>query len=193
MPARSQLEFLDLPPELRLMIYCHLLVCLKQLAFMKCSDPVRPSAAITRTSRLVYREAFMVLYRENQFRHPSEYCDFSLGSVSTYQSIHIHFNMDEEDEAAVEEFEEVMHDLGDLSIIRDNLIVQVYLDDGHGSDDGYDSTDSLEWLAQILGQSTHFNTIELHLEPFWIGRDHFVRAFEYSNPLWRPHSVRAGL
>ncbi|MCJ1264750.1 hypothetical protein MMC22_004625 [Lobaria immixta] len=65
-------SLLDLPPELRLMIYRHLLVSpsgLPNCVFPLEVQPLepRPDVSILRTSKLIHREAFDVLYRENTF------------------------------------------------------------------------------------------------------------------------------
>lgn len=81
----SKPALLDLPPEIRLMIYRHLLVrssALPQDPFISCDEP-QPAANILKTCRLIYREASHILYTENTFR------DFFLvsmfSSVSAYQ------------------------------------------------------------------------------------------------------------
>ena len=59
----------DLPPEIRLMIYRHLLVRSDPLPQLGpfWSDEPRPAWNILRTCRLIYREASDVLYTENTF------------------------------------------------------------------------------------------------------------------------------
>jgi hypothetical protein len=64
-------RFNDLPPELRLLVFEHLLAPDKELREMPETQPPRPKGkiqtAVLRTSRAIYNEAEPVLYKANRF------------------------------------------------------------------------------------------------------------------------------
>lgn len=95
----SKPNLLDLPPEIRLMIYRHLLVrsdALPQFWWYRPHDP-RPAGNILKTCRLIYKEASHVLYTENTF-HDCFWCpypdDRPLGSPRIREILqNLHFKL----------------------------------------------------------------------------------------------------
>lgn len=69
MPTRGRTGLLDLPAELRVMIFRHLLLRCHCIHFPGIVHDTRPRIPVNilRTNRLIHREAFDVLYREKYF------------------------------------------------------------------------------------------------------------------------------
>lgn len=70
MPTRSGPGLLDLPAELRLMIFRHLLVSPDDIELVSWAPKLGFSLDLLRKSKLIHREASDVLYGENH------YCDY---------------------------------------------------------------------------------------------------------------------
>lgn len=166
--TRSPLGLLDLPTELRLMIFRHLLVHPQGLDLETVQLPSRPwpSLDILRASRLIHGEAFEVFYRENLFLNFLGALESSLDPlplrripfplvIDTLRKIHVNvtlwFRL-----FAIRNFLRFMPHLGNPSIIRDTLMVEFVLNGSYPR-----SSDSLGWFARALGRFTNFRTVEL--------------------------------
>lgn len=71
MSARSPLGLLDLPSEVRLMIFRHVLVSPWGIFLTGWPRTSSPPVAILRTGKLIYTEAFEIFYKENEFNNLS--------------------------------------------------------------------------------------------------------------------------
>ena len=156
---------LDLPPEVRTMIYRHLLVHPSPqggaLAFWP--GGLRPDIGIMRTNRLIHREAFNVLYRENTFG--GEFFN-PLGSstlsqfprlIDAMQNLELLIRPSERS-SGMRKFTSLIRHFGNPCIIRNTLAVHFDMFDAN-----YESTslDSLDWFLLALTFFTHFRTVEL--------------------------------
>ena len=65
--TRTGPRLLDLPPEIRLMIFRHLLVLPIHLSHWMWSGNPFPNLGLMRTCKSIHKEAFDVLYKENLF------------------------------------------------------------------------------------------------------------------------------
>ncbi|MCJ1264518.1 hypothetical protein MMC22_004390 [Lobaria immixta] len=166
---------LDLPPEIRLMIFRHLLVHPTTLPDLSSNDQpfsddfllpdeFYPDHSILRTSKLIHREAFDVYYRENRFN-----CHFWKPSfpifqvpriVNTIQNIETRMPLsapcsNSNDIAAFLKLRQFFGNYSVFdSIIRGNLVLELYIDP---------TPYYLEWLVRALGRFTSFTMINLHL------------------------------
>lgn len=173
---RSGPGLLDLPPELRLMIFRHLLVhqegplhCLQQLV-------PRSTLNVLRTSRLIHEEAFNVFYRENLFGRKYWLSSCSIDRfpriTDTIQKIQFHIMMTKD---CFGWNSERLLNLGKLfgnqSIIRRTFVLVIsFLGP---------CVDLLKWYIRALGWFTNFRTIELYFTFSGItARDYLQKALE---------------
>ena len=175
---------LDLPPEIRLIIFRHLLVRPNSLPDISSNDgyvseddsvsgerfiiedrviiddEVYPDLSILRTSKLIHREAFDVFYKENQFNcsywmPPFPIFQFprivnTMQNIVTGLSLRTTFSSSRD----VAAFIKLMQLFGNHSVIRGNLVLELFIDP---------CPYSLKWLIGALGRFTNFRMIELHL------------------------------
>lgn len=74
-PTRSSLGLLDLPAEIRLMIFRSLLVNPQDMDVLQRGSIPRACLNVLRTNRLVHGEEFDVFWRENRFiKFPGNMC-----------------------------------------------------------------------------------------------------------------------
>lgn len=166
---------LDLPPEIRLMIFRHLVAFPHVLDLGYWSLWPLPSVDILRTCRVIYEEAFHVLYAENRFSNCFMTLHYSLPRfpqvLNTIRNLYVSIDM-EWKWAEVEDFLELMHHFGNEnpSVIRGTLTIDFDLNDP--------SVRPLEWFIRALGRFTNFRIIELH---FYICgmRDRIFDVLEY--------------
>ena len=151
---------LDLPPEIRLMIFRHLLVRTQTLD-MKYSD-TSVNLDILKTSKLIHREAFDVFYKENSFdtwlwERPIPITR-SPRVIDTIQSIVTSIDL-RAYRSGLKFFRDDMHTLTDVkrdlgnSITRRSLVVYVYINNRR----------ELNGLVRALGRFTSFRVVELRL------------------------------
>ncbi|MCJ1268219.1 hypothetical protein MMC22_008106 [Lobaria immixta] len=152
---------LDLPPEIRLMIFRHLLVRSYTLD-MRYSDTF-VNLDILKTSKLIHKEAFDVFYKENSFdiwlwERPIPITRSSR-VIDTIQSIDTSINLRvyrsgltcfEDDMRGLTDFK---RDLGN-SITRRRLAVHLYIDKPRRP---------LNGLVRALARITCFRVVELRL------------------------------
>lgn len=166
MPTRTQLGLPYLPPEIRVMIFRHLLVYPKALDFRSRTPHPRPSVAILRTSRLIYRGASHVLYRENQFMNCSGSLHYSLACFpqvrDTIRNVHVNIAMNSRS-FAIQEVLSFLELFGTLSIIRGTLTLCFVLD---GDSAHLPCTQHFEWFTQVLGRISNFRTLEFYFDGF---------------------------
>ncbi|MCJ1263362.1 hypothetical protein MMC22_003232 [Lobaria immixta] len=164
----SKPSLLDLPPEIRLMIYRHLLVrsdALPQYWWYWPHEPP-PDGNILKTCRLIYKEASHVLYTENAFRD-FFWCSYpgggGLGSPRIREILqNLHFELQviqqKRDYKAVEmcTFKKFGKLYGYPSAIRGRLTVILKPYKPYKQE--------LPWLARALSRFVNFKTIELYLD-----------------------------
>lgn len=168
--TRSLLGLLDRPPEIRMMIFRHLLVYPYYLANRLWPIGPRPSVAILRTNKLIHREAFEVLYGENTFfkRFWSSYCfqNWFPRVSDTMQNIHMEIAMCRKS-SDIQKFLTLIHYF-DPSIIRDTLVVEFLTE--------FSLVGPLKWFIRALGRFTNFRTILIEVrlyDPFCYHRNIF--------------------
>lgn len=154
--TRSPLGLLDLPPEIRVIIFRHLLVQRHGICFGALRSS--PSVGILRTNRLIHRESFGVLYGENRLNHclgPSLY--FAASHPRILDVIrHIHINIPTVFNFRQPVFRTVldcMHCFGTPSMIRGTLTVTF----GH---DGIVARHRKRFI-KALARFTNFRVVEL--------------------------------
>lgn len=149
------------------MVYRHLLVHHHTFNIARGIGPpprVRP-VAILRTCRLVHREAFDVLYRENHFtdsmlRLPHWSLTQFPHISNTVQNIyHTVFMFEISLAVNIDNFTKLMHEFGTPAGIRRGTLTVKFLLNGR-------ACRSLNWFIQALARFTNFRTIELHTCPF---------------------------
>ncbi|MCJ1262086.1 hypothetical protein MMC22_001956 [Lobaria immixta] len=126
-------------------------------------------------SKLIYDEAFDVLYKENRvdfwFWYPPSPITRVPRVVDTIQNIETEIFLDtafsdsKEPRTDVARFEKLMPFFGNHSIIRRNLGLLLHV--------GQTDPHSLKWLVGALGRFTNFRTITLQLS-----------SYDY----WAPHN-----
>lgn len=174
--TRRRLGLLDLPPELRLMIYRYLLVHPHTLDRSSIAPGYRPFVNILRTSRTIHREALDILYRENQFANclwPSGYPILPSPPQiidmiqNIYVDIFLMYNI-----FLVKKFMKYVHQFGNRFIIRGTLTVDfVFL--VHFDRPLEDNIFPVRWFRIALGRFTNFRTVELHAYTRGIGEPLF--------------------
>ena len=158
MSTRSPIGLLDLPPEIRSMIFCHVLVSPEGIYLGGWPIPPQP-VALLRTSRLIYREAFEVLYKENQFNNLSGNWHHLMMTphslvMATIQNIRIDINMtSSQRRRSLDKFLEHLNHFGNPSITRRTLTVLFSF--------GEPRIGPLKWIIKALGRFTNFRNVEL--------------------------------
>lgn len=171
---RNPLGLLDLPSELRLMIYRHLLVTPHCLDLGRSEFRPRPSVNILRTCRLIHGEAFHVLYGENRFSNRFKGSTYSLARfprvMDTIRSIHVEILLIYHHSAKltrflIRDFARNMHEFGHPSITRNTLTVNLrfmgYCPHPNSSI-LVEEFIPLKWCIRALRQFSNFRTIEVH-------------------------------
>ncbi|MCJ1264749.1 hypothetical protein MMC22_004624 [Lobaria immixta] len=168
-PSRSAPGLLDLPPEVRLMIFRHLLF--HPHGYPLPSKPIpsyplpvryfirgsRPPVSTMRTCKLIYVETFSVFYRENQFHDYSLSIGWSLVQfprvIDTIQNVSIGIDMSEKP-FETEKFLKILNSFGNPCVVRGTLAVDILIQ-GPG-------VNPLKWFVRALGRFTNFRTVELN-------------------------------
>lgn len=191
--TRSPLGLLDLPPELRLMIYRHLLVRENTLPVavdtMNILEPHLLEVSILRTCRLVYREAFDIMYKENRFVESIVFGPFGLFNspriFDTIQTVYVSGmsfvfgdSWTDVPDYKAKNFLKVMRRVGKPFPIRRCLIVNVIF--------ANISAPGLERFISALGRVTNFRIIELRLTGSSPYSDDFSKAVEYFEHALKP-------
>ena len=154
---------IDLPAEVRIMIFRHLLVSPHDLRPFRWPLEPQKSLGILNTNRLIHGEAFGVLYGENIFADPfwtpNTSVNLSARVTKSLQHIHVYTMVLKGDPAkssSIPKFLKLIHHFGDQSIIRGSLTVEFYVD---GPLVGL-----LKWYVRALGRFTNFRMIELYFD-----------------------------
>lgn len=139
--TRSPLGLLDLPPEVRVLIFHHLLVNPQGIKFrmvpLQAALGAQSPLAIFRTSRLMHEEALKVFYGENHFVNFLGFMPMSFlldplyvrfpfpRIVATIQNIHVEVYLATEwyRRIAIQKFLRFMPNLGTPSVLRGTLVV----------------------------------------------------------------------
>ncbi|MCJ1464747.1 hypothetical protein MMC07_003360 [Pseudocyphellaria aurata] len=157
-----RLELLGLPPELRLMIYRHLLVYPWGFEIEGRLLGRPPPVQILRTSRLIYSEAFVVLYRENEFvnnyfdswSRPSYLSRFTR-LVDTMQNIHIDIATRRATLHLGSFLQNMNHFTGPTTIRGTLTVCWIHNDRVHRN--------LLDLFIMYLCRATNFRTIHFHI------------------------------
>ena len=157
------LGLLDLPPELRLMIYRHLLIAHIGLWLNNWSEIPRPPVDILRTSKLIYREAVDVFLAENRFMdccHPRLF-PTALGPfprvIDTIRNLQVDVNVwDGRSTHERAKYSNLIHHFGKSSIIGGTLVIEFSL---RGVDIG-----PLKFFIRALRRFTNFRTVKLDFD-----------------------------
>ncbi|MCJ1271165.1 hypothetical protein MMC22_011064 [Lobaria immixta] len=201
---------LDLPPEIRMMIFRHLLVHSSPLSRWKLSaeslaigrdgikrgwmddlgrtyDLIHPNLGLMRTCKLIHNEAFDVLFKENQFdlaqsNPPCPLTPFPR-VVNTIQNIETKFFVRFNRPRKTSEAEKT-----DMRIF-----VQAMHLFGNPSiirrnfivRMTIESPSVLKWFVGALGRFTNFVTIDLHLDS-WSPQNDFLKWCEYLKTALEP-------
>lgn len=153
--TRSPPGLLDLPSELRLMIFRYLVVSTGYLRSGLLSPGRRHALGLLGTCKLIDREVFDVLCKGNtfinHFRSPDCRTRF-WRAIDTIQNVHILVNMPDRS-LEMKEFLSFMQHLGNPSIIRGILTIDFW----------NRPAAPLKWFIRALPRLTNFRTIDLHI------------------------------
>lgn len=179
--TRTPTGLLDLPAEVRLMIFRHLLVCPYSLEIPSLSPRPRLPIGILRTSRLLYREAFEVLYRENRFANGGSL--FPQDSLTQFPQVidamqNFCFGVELHDDFEPDRgFLRFMRHFGNPSIRRGALSLELW-SAGYEVDPDQAPLMPPIWFIHALGRFTNFKTVELHTYHIG-GRDRLCEVLDY--------------
>lgn len=187
--TRTPPRLLDLPRELRLMIFRHLLVCPRHVDFGRWASDPSVSVAILRTCKSIHSEASDVLYRENQFQLPN-YMWLPFHSVIRFRQAletmqNIYVGIPPSFGILIQTFLTHIHHFRDTSIIRGTLTVEFFVARFKSCRPLAAWATPLRWMARALGRFTHFRTIELHINHFDC-RDRIFDVLEYLEAALEP-------
>ena len=154
----SERGLLSLPPELRVIIYRHLLVERRPLSTYWRAACYEPFPAILETCTLIRREAFQVLYGENVFfiglKHPQISILSNRQIADTIQ--HVRYAVDLYGPSIPLPkrliFLHLIHEFGSQAIIRDSLQVVFHIV-------GLDLPTPMRLYAAGLGRFTNFRIV----------------------------------
>ncbi|MCJ1262441.1 hypothetical protein MMC22_002311 [Lobaria immixta] len=152
--TRSPPGLLDLPSELRLMIFRYLVVSTGYLRPRRLSPERRHALGLLGTCKLIHREVFDVWWKENTFWNYFRSPDWPIirfgRAIDTIQNVQILVDVRDRS-LEMKEFLNFMHHLGNPSIIRGTLTV-IFWNCFKGP---------LKWFIRALGRSTNFKTVYL--------------------------------
>lgn len=183
---RSGPGLLDLPPEIRLMIFRHLLVLPIRLSDYRYPGKPSPDLGLLTVNKLIHKEAFDVLYKENRFDRwfwdpPSPIARFPR-VVDTIQNIETEIFLDAESKdfenlrRYERRFVKVMHLFENSSVPRRSLVLRLWIE----------TSRVLNWVVKALGRFANFMTIELLLNDFCGPHDDFPQWCEYLKTALEP-------
>lgn len=197
--TRNPMRFLDLPLELRFMIYRHLLVRPHSLEITSVNPGPRLSVNVLRTSKLVHREASDVLYRENRFTNcamsPYECLTPFPRILDAIQNTDVGLLMKPQGFLPLNGFLRFMHYFGAPSITRDTLRINfAVLTPRARPVEGFRIP--LRWLRRSLGRFTNFRTVELQIWHDGVVQDRFFDMLDFFEaalaPVLGPAETSAG-
>lgn len=194
-------QLFDLPPEVRRMIFRHLLVIPDGFDFRFLNPRPGPSINILRTSRLIYEEAFEVLYRENLFSNCLGLVTSPLTQfpriINTIRNVHVNTLIIGRFFPR-QDFLRYLHHFGGPSITRGTLTVDLLLDPLSSIPQGMlEWSFPLKWFIRAMGRFTNFRTIELYCNRRGFGY-HSLHVLEFLESALEPvfgkseHSSREG-
>ena len=177
----NRLGLLSVPPEVRILIYRHLLLEENTLSTYWIGS-YRPFPAILNTSRLIRREAFQVFYQENTFyiggMHP-------VISILSHQQIRntimnvqltIRLN-DPSPDRARGNFINLIEAFGSPAIVRRTLTIIIRV--------GPFNNHLLKWLDRGLPRFTNFRNIVFR----YVADSAHLRAIGVCNKVCRIHEI----
>lgn len=166
--TRNPPGLLDLPSELRLMIFHHLLFDPDGLDLGLWARRPRPSLDVLQTSRLIHREAFDVLYGENRFSNCIGSTYRHLNSfpriIDTIRNVHVDMPIYLK-YVSTQNFLNYMHHFGKPSTTRDTLTVDIVFNSS-SAPPLVEWRNPLKWLIRAMGRFANFRTIELHTDRY---------------------------
>ncbi|MCJ1469905.1 hypothetical protein MMC07_008549 [Pseudocyphellaria aurata] len=175
--THDRLGLLSLPAEIRLLIYRHLLVRPWPLEIEGRFGGLPPPVEILRTNRQVYREAFDVLYRENEFVNrfrglsPRRYLTRFRRLVDTIQNIHIDVPL-RLVSPHIGNFLWITNHFAGSSITRGTLTVLMIF---RGSMPTHSAYAFVNVFVIYLRRATNFRTVHLHVSE----NGEFDRRFDH--------------
>ncbi|MCJ1468741.1 hypothetical protein MMC07_007371 [Pseudocyphellaria aurata] len=163
-PTHQARGLLDLPPDVRTRIFRHLLVDPDGVDLGLWATRPRPRTEILRTSRLIYAEAFAVLYGENDFLYfPGSRLTWSPHIVDAIQNVRVDVPLGLL-EQATRHFRHQAHLFGSRGIARGTLTVEFLVDGpGRSARPLVDWFVPLRWFVAALGRFVNFRTVQLHV------------------------------
>ncbi|MCJ1465443.1 hypothetical protein MMC07_004061 [Pseudocyphellaria aurata] len=175
--SRRTTGLLNLPPEVMQTILRHILVYPHRLPLATLPRSAQPPANILRTNRLIYQQAFDILYRENHFSDVFESNSlwprsYSLAQfprvMRTMQSIQLdiymsarYFQLDIYMSARyfqLDSFLKLLLHFGAPDTVRRKLTLRILLD--------HLTIGPLKCFVHAMGRFTNFRTIELLVDRF---------------------------
>lgn len=181
--THTPLGLLDLPSELRIMVFRHLLVVShgENSSFGMWHSSPRPSVNILRTSGLIHREAFEILYGENHFANCLAYSGFLSNRfprvVDAIQNIRIDVTVLLR-YTAIEKFKKLVRCFGNPSRLRNTLTVKLTFADPRAR--------PLKWFIRVLGRFTNFRTVKLYFQDYNDVCEHVSHVREYFKSALEP-------
>lgn len=160
----ARISILSLPPEVRLIIFRHLLQLPYHIPYnlpTLWDDPnLQSRAGILYTSALFHSEAINVFYRENTFFLQTWFATFVMVPSQRIGDMIQNLAFDIRVSAALQgprdQFINIVHNFGGPAIIRGTLNVRFLLYIGP-----HLSRDPLDFFVRILGRFTNFRVVEV--------------------------------
>lgn len=149
---------LDLPTEIRLMIFRHLLFHPPGIENASFAITFRPAVDLLRVNRQIHREAFDILYRENRFYNYVHLPFAYFAPIRSPRVVHAIQNIgigEGVSEAIIPGFLKLGRIYGKTSTIRGSLVIHLW--------SFYEFLHPLTWFVQAMGEFTNFKKIELEL------------------------------
>ena len=190
-PTRNGPGLLDLPPEIRYLIYRHLLLH-HDLSQLWWHSVPQNYLAVLKTNRLINREASSVFYQENTFADCfwSSYFRMALppGVIDMLQNVQLTLFVDGTEEAAkpfkedtVATFWKFIKRFGNQSIVRNTLAVTLWVDRF-----AMPAMPAMPWFTSRLGRFTNFRTIELSFRDSRVPPSDITNIREYVQTALEP-------
>ncbi|MCJ1268089.1 hypothetical protein MMC22_007975 [Lobaria immixta] len=180
---------LELPPEIRLMIFRHLLVLPNSLPdWWGNSNEPFPDLSILRTTKFIHKEAFDVVYKENWFNIWFWQPPFLLTGfpriINTIQNIKTQIFLGKtlwgfkEPRRDVPVLVQLGQFVGNRSVIRRELVLTLHI--------GHTGPRHLKWLIGALGRFSNFRTLQLNLHEYGIHHSGFFEWCEHLKTVLEP-------
>lgn len=162
--THNPVGLLDLPPEVRLIIFRYVLVQHQDIDVSFSARRIRPEPclSILETNRLIHREAFAVYWRENLFvnflgrmHHSLKYFPQIADTIQHIRVTEVNLAFPY---AEVQNFRQFRSYMANPSITRGSFTIHFTLDGV-----GFRWFRPLRWFIRALSRFTNFRTINLHV------------------------------